>query len=69
MDNNGIDTSFILLLIPLILVEIGLTAFALYDLVKRKRVKGDNKWLWGVVIVLINIIGPIIYLIAGRVEE
>ena len=58
-----------LLIIPLILVEIGLVAFALYDLVKRKRVKGGNKWVWGVIIVVVNLIGPILYFVIGREEE
>ncbi|MCX5992447.1 MAG: PLDc N-terminal domain-containing protein [Chloroflexi bacterium] len=63
------DANEWLLIIPLILVEIGLMAFALYDLVKRKRVKGGNKWVWGVIIVVVNIIGPILYFVIGREEE
>ncbi len=65
--NSGVP-QLILLLIPVILIELGLMAFALVDLVKRKKVKGGNKWVWGIVIVLANIIGPIIYFIAGREE-
>ena len=44
-------------------------AFALHDLVKRERVRGGNKGLWVVLIVLVNIIGPILYLLLGREEE
>lgn len=58
-----------LLLIPLALIQLGLMVFALVDLLKRPKVKGDNKWIWGAVIVFINIIGPIIYLVLGREEE
>ena len=60
-------TRLILLLLPLIVIQLGLMVYALVDLAKRERVKGD-KWIWVVVIVLINIIGPIIYLVAGREE-
>ena len=60
---------FIALLIPLILVQIGLWVFALRDLVKRKRVKWDNKWLWGAIILLVNYVGPILYFILGREED
>jgi len=68
--NEGLDTGqLILLIIPLALVEIGLLVFSLRDLINRKKVKGDNKWVWGIVIVLVNIIGPIIYLLFGREEE
>lgn len=63
------DANQWLLIIPLILVEIGLMAFALYDLVKRKRVKGGNKWVWVVIIVVVNLIGPILYFVIGREEE
>jgi hypothetical protein len=60
---------FIALLIPLILIELGLLAFALYDLIKRKRVRGGNRWVWGIIIVLVSIIGPILYFVLGREEE
>ena len=59
----------IALIVPLVLIELGLTVFALYDLVKRDKVKGDNKILWGLVIVFIGIIGPIVYLVFGRGED
>jgi len=60
-------TRLILLLLPLIVIQLGLMIYALVDLAKRERVKGE-KWIWAVVIVLVNIIGPIVYLVAGREE-
>ena len=59
----------ILLLLPLIVVQVTLIGIALYDLAKRKRVKGGNKLLWVLVIVIFEFIGPLIYLILGREEE
>jgi hypothetical protein len=59
----------VLVFIPLILIEVGLLAVALYDLIKREKVRGGNKWLWGILIVCVNVIGPILYFILGRVEE
>jgi hypothetical protein len=56
-------------LIPLFLLEIGLLVFALLDVIKRKRVRGNNKIIWILIIVLVEIIGPIIYLAIGRQEE
>lgn len=54
-------------LIPLILVELGLLVFALIDLLRADRkVKGGNKLVWALVIVLIGTLGPIIYLLLGR---
>ncbi len=62
-------TQLIVLLIPVVLIEVGLLAFALYDLIRRRKVRGGNKWLWAIIIVVVNFIGPIIYFILGREEE
>jgi hypothetical protein len=59
----------LLLLVPLVLIQLALIAVALRDLIKRKRVTGGNKLVWGLVIVLINYIGPILYLTIGRKGE
>ena len=53
---------------PLIALGFILLAVALIDLVKRKRVTGGNKLIW-VLVIFIQIIGPVIYLIAGRKED
>ena len=56
------------LLIPLLLIQIGLMVFALFDLLKREKTRGP-KWVWVLVILFVNFIGPIIYFIVGREEE
>lgn len=56
------------LLIPLFLVQLGLMITALVDLIKREKTKGP-KWLWAIIVVFVNLIGPIIYFVAGREEE
>ncbi|HPH95163.1 MAG TPA: PLD nuclease N-terminal domain-containing protein [Anaerolineaceae bacterium] len=63
------DISQILpLLIPIIILQFGLLLFALVDLARRAQTRGP-KWVWLLVILFISIIGPIIYLVAGRQEE
>jgi hypothetical protein len=57
-----------LLLIPIFLLEVGLLVFALLDLLRRKRTKGP-KWVWALVIILVNLIGPLVYLLFGRDED
>ncbi len=59
---------FLPLLIPIILIELGLMITALVDAIRRPRTNGP-KWLWILVIILINLIGPIVYFIVGRKEE
>ena len=59
---------FLPLLIPIFLVQIALIVIALWDLWKREATRGP-KWLWVLVILLVNFIGPIIYLVVGREDE
>ena len=54
-------------LIPVILLQVGLMVFALVDLVRRERTRGP-KWLWAIIIVLGELLGPILYLLIGREE-
>jgi hypothetical protein len=58
---------YVPLLIPIVLLELGLMIFALVDLLRRERTKGP-KWLWAVLIIFIEIIGPVVYLLVGREE-
>lgn len=55
-------------LIPVILLQLGLMVFALIDLTRRERTKGP-KWMWALIIVVVNIIGPVVYLLAGKDES
>lgn len=61
--------SWILLVIPLVLVQLGLMAYCLLDLLKREKFKHLPKWAWAVIIIFGELLGPIIYLLAGRSDE
>jgi hypothetical protein len=54
-------------LIPIILIQIVLIVVALRDLAGRERTKGP-KWAWVLIILFVNLFGPIIYLLLGREE-
>ena len=56
------------LIIPLVIIQVGLMITALVDLIRREKTRGP-KWVWVIVIVLVNMIGPIIYFVFGRKEE
>jgi len=63
------SANVLLLLLPIALIQLGLLVYALVDLFKpERRVVGDSKLVWALVIVLINVIGPLVYLVAGRRE-
>lgn len=64
-----IDSTLLLVITPLILVQLALVIWGLYDLTRPgRRVKGDSKIIWALVIVFINIIGPVVYFLFGREE-
>ena len=65
-----LTTSLVLIVLPLVLIELGLVVFSLVDLFKpERRVVGNNKLVWALVIVLVGTIGPIVYLLAGRKQN
>ena len=61
------DSQILLLLLPIIAIQLGLIVLGLRDLLRPERqVRGDSKLLWGLVIVIVNIIGPLLYFAVGR---
>ncbi len=67
MNAAGPSGISVLILLPVIALEVGLVIFSLIDLLRRDRqVVGDNKLVWGLVIVVFTTIGPIVYLLFGR---
>lgn len=64
------DTTLILALIPLVLIQVGLALFALYDITQRKGARPPlPTWAWVVIVLVINLIGPILYFALGRKED
>lgn len=59
------EPRLVLLLLPVILLQLGLMIFALVDLIKTPYTNGP-KWMWAVIIIVVNIIGPILYFVMGR---
>ena len=51
--------------IPIMVIELGLMIFALVMLAKSE-VKHMPKWGWALIIIFINLIGPIVFLTVGR---
>ena len=58
---------FLPYLIPILLLQLVLIVVALIDLARRERTRGP-KWLWALIILFVNLIGPIIYFVVGREE-
>jgi hypothetical protein len=60
-------TELLPFIIPIIVLQFLLLAAALFDLARRDRTRGP-KWAWALIIIFVNVIGPIIYFAAGREE-
>ena len=66
---NGLEIiqKYLQLLIPVLLLELGLMIYCVVDIARRPKTRGP-KWMWFVIVVLINLIGSILYLLIGREE-
>ncbi|MBT2677880.1 PLDc_N domain-containing protein [Bacillus sp. ISL-35] len=53
------------LLAPILVIQVILLVVALVDLIRIEKTNGP-KWLWAVIILVINIIGSILYFVIGR---
>ncbi len=56
-------------LLPLMIVELVLMLTALIHVLKHKKYRFGNQIIWVIVVVVLQIIGPILYFTIGRGEE
>ena len=64
------DPAIIAILVPIVILELVLLVAALYDLTRPgRRVRGDSKLMWGLIVVFVSAIGPILYFLVGREPE
>ncbi|ADL42189.1 hypothetical protein COB47_0880 [Caldicellulosiruptor obsidiansis OB47] len=56
------------LLAPVIVLQFALMIFCLVKL-KNDKVKYLPKWVWALIIIIFNFIGPILYLLIGRERD
>ena len=56
--------------IPLVAIQLALIILALRDLLRpERRVRGNSKLAWGIVIVVGELLGPLLYFAVGRETE
>jgi Phospholipase_D-nuclease N-terminal len=57
-------------LLPVIALQLLLMIVGLHDLTRpERRVKGGSKLVWGLIIVVGQLLGPLIYFLLGREES
>lgn len=65
----NVDTGILLAIIPLVLIDLGMVIYSIVDLYKAdRRVRGGNKLVWLLVILLVSTFGWLAYLLFGREE-
>lgn len=63
----AINTKLLLALLPLVLIDLGMVVYSIVDLYRpERRVRGGNKTVWLIVILLVSTLGWLAYLLAGR---
>ena len=67
-DLSSLPPALLIGLAVLVVVQVGLIVIALIDLYRRPlaAVNLGNKWVWVAIILLVNLLGPILYLLVGR---
>jgi hypothetical protein len=64
------DTTLLLLLIPLVVIQVSLAIYALIDLYRRGGARPPlPTWAWVLIIALGELLGPVLYFIFGRKED
>lgn len=56
------------LILPLIILQLIFQIFAIINLIRRSKeeLRWENKIVWGIIILVFGILGPIIYFLFGR---
>jgi len=67
------DISFLMdhlaLLIPLIILQLILMITALVHVIRHPNYRFGNKGMWIIIVVLLQIIGPVFYFVFGKGEH
>jgi DMSO reductase anchor subunit len=56
------------LIVPILLLQLILMISALVDILRREKTRGP-KWLWVLIVIFGEMIGPILYFVIGREES
>jgi hypothetical protein len=68
MNEFVLTKDMLLILSPLILLQLSLAAYCGVKIF-REGVQNLNKWAWFFICLLVNVIGPVLFLLLGRKKE
>ncbi|MFX3619195.1 MAG: PLD nuclease N-terminal domain-containing protein [Sporolactobacillus sp.] len=64
-----IASNYLPFLIPYLVLELLLAIIALVHIFRHSNYRFGNRWLWVIIVLFFQIIGPILYLTIGRSED
>lgn len=68
MNEFHFTTDIILLLLPLVAIQFGLAGYCAVK-IYREGVESLSRWAWLLICLFVQLIGPVLFLIAGRKRE
>lgn len=63
-----VTKEMLLVLSPLILFQLSLAVYCSF-IIFREGVQNLNRWAWFLICLLVSVIGPVLFLLAGRKKE
>lgn len=69
MHNTQFFLNNLPLFIPLIAIELGLMIAAVVSIFKQTQYRLFNRWIWLLIVIFLQLIGPIFYFVFGREES
>ncbi|NLC67260.1 MAG: PLDc_N domain-containing protein [Clostridiaceae bacterium] len=65
----GAIKEYLPFLIPLLVIQLALMVAAVVHILKNRKFRFGNTTAWILIVVFINIIGPILYFTVGKADE
>jgi len=62
---QALDGTLIAILAPIVVIHLILVITALVACVRAEETRGP-KWMWALIIVFVNMVGPILFFVLGR---
>lgn len=56
-------------IIPVIILQLILMITALVNMYRNKKTKNLNLLIWTLIVIFINVVGPVLYFLIGREDE
>lgn len=56
-------------IIPLLIIQLTLMLVALFHILSHEHFKRGTKVMWIIIVIFVNIFGPILYFVLGKADE